>query len=55
MREGRAVSVENVWAVEVSAERFAYELKRPNRHFRVEFDMTAPVAAPPPPWGADGS
>ena len=22
---------------------FAYELRRPNRHFRVEFDLTKPV------------
>ena len=53
LREGRAVSVVNVWAVEIDAARFAYELRRPNRHFRVEFDLTAPVANPPPPWGAD--
>lgn len=47
-------SVANVWAVEVHPGRtFAYELRRPNRHFCVEFDLTAPVAAPPPPWGAD--
>jgi len=47
-------SVENVWAVEVQPGRvFAYELRRPNRHFRVEFDLTRPVPAPPPPWGAD--
>ncbi|MGE3929284.1 MAG: hypothetical protein AB7G05_03920, partial [Hyphomonadaceae bacterium] len=36
-------SVENIWAVEVRPGRqFAYELRRPNRHFRVEFDLTAP-------------
>lgn len=47
-------SVTNVWAVEVHPGRmFAYELRRPNRHFRVEFDLAQPVAAPPPPWGAD--
>jgi hypothetical protein len=47
-------SVTNVWAVEVHPGRtFAYELRRPNRHFRVEFDLAAPVEAPPPPWGAD--
>jgi len=46
-------STTNVWAVEVHPGRtFVYELRRPNRHFRVEFDLTAPVAAPPPPWGA---
>lgn len=47
-------STANVWAVEVHPGRtFAYELRRPNRHFRVEFDLTRPVAAPPAPWGAD--
>lgn len=46
-------SVENVWAVEIHPGRmFAYELRRPNRHFRVEFDLTRPVPIPPPPWGA---
>ncbi len=53
LREGRAVSVDNVWAIEIDERVFAYELVRPNRHFRVEFDLTAPVAAPPPPWGAE--
>ncbi|OGN50837.1 MAG: hypothetical protein A2352_04630 [Caulobacterales bacterium RIFOXYB1_FULL_67_16] len=40
-----AVSTTNVWAMEVHPDRmFAYELRRPNRHFRVEFDLTKPVA-----------
>lgn len=51
VREGRAVSVDNVWAVEINAENFAYELRRPNRHFRVEFDLTRPAPNPPAPWG----
>jgi hypothetical protein len=47
-------TVTKVWAGEVHPGRvFAYELRRPNRHFRVEFDLTRPVAAPPPPWGAE--
>lgn len=46
-------SATNVWAVEVQPGRvFAYELRRAGRHFRVEFDLTRPVAPPPPPWGA---
>ena len=50
---GLQVSVDNVWAIEVDPARlFAYELRRPNRHFRVEFDLTETVAAPPPPWGS---
>ncbi|WP_064748451.1 hypothetical protein [Lysobacter antibioticus] len=50
-RLGREVSLGNVWALEVAPQRFVYELARPGRLFRVEFDLSAPVAAPPPPWG----
>ena len=45
----------NVWTVEVvPGTRFAYALRREgtDRRFRVEFDLRAPVPAPPPPWGA---
>ena len=53
-------SVSNVWAMEITPPgqpdaHFAYELRRPQsadgRHFRVEFDLSKPVAVPPPPWG----
>lgn len=56
-------SVTNVWTVEADAvgtadARFAYQLKRTvaagapaDRLFRVEFDLTEPVAPPPAPWG----
>jgi hypothetical protein len=46
----------NVWTMEiVPAERFAYALRRvgTDRRFRVEFDLSRPVAPPPPPWGAE--
>lgn len=47
-------STANVWAMEVWGSRlFAYELRRPSRFFRVEFDLSRPVATPPTPWGAD--
>jgi hypothetical protein len=59
LREDRAVSVSNTWALELQPGRaFAYDLSRPasgpnlERHFRAEFDLTTPVPAPPPPWGA---
>ncbi|WP_133366626.1 hypothetical protein [Qipengyuania sediminis] len=60
-REGRAVSLTNVWWVEVDragtpGAAFAYRLRReaPNaRDFRVAFDLTRPVPAPPAPWGYD--
>jgi hypothetical protein len=45
----------NVWTIDVTpGERFAYGLRREGteRRFRAEFDLTRPVAAPPPPWGA---
>lgn len=39
-----AVSTTNVWAVEVHPGRiYAYELRRANRHLRVEFDLTQPL------------
>lgn len=53
VREGNAAGVANVWAIEVHPGRmFAYALRRPDRFFRAEFDLTRPVPAPPPPWGA---
>ena len=52
IREGNTAGANNIWAVEVDPGRtFAYELRRPNRFFRVEFDLTKPVPAPPAPWG----
>ncbi len=50
---GLAVSNDNTWAIEVDPGHvFAYELKRPNRYFRVEFDLAHPLPeSPPPPWG----
>lgn len=56
-REGLAVSVINVWAVEVDDSVFAYELRRPEgeseRFFRVEFDLTEAVEPPSPAWGSE--
>ncbi|HYG47180.1 MAG TPA: hypothetical protein VD846_04475 [Allosphingosinicella sp.] len=51
-RENIPASATNVWAMEVDGRTFAYELRRPGRFFRVEFDLTHPVAPPPAPWGA---
>jgi hypothetical protein len=54
-RQGLKASVGNTWAMEIDPkERFVYELARPGRLFRVEFDLTTPVPPPPPPWGAPG-
>lgn len=47
-------SVTNIWAIELMpGERFTYELSRPNRLLRATFDLTRPISAPPPPWGAE--
>ena len=53
-RAGLAGSVRNTWAMEVEpGRRFVYELSRPDgRLFRVEFDLSQPIATPPPPWGS---
>ena len=53
---GLTASVTNVWRVEVDPAgtadgRYAYQLQREGRLFRVEFDLTRPVPAPPAPWG----
>jgi hypothetical protein len=42
--KGNPASVTNVWAMEATQTQFAYELRRPERFFRVEFDLANPVA-----------
>lgn len=42
--KGNPASVTNVWAMEATQTLFAYELRRPGRFFRVEFDLSAPIA-----------
>ena len=53
--EGIPQSKDNIWAIEVrpSHSLFAYEMARPNRFFRIEFDTSKPVETPPAPWGAE--
>lgn len=58
-REGLTGSVTNVWQVSIDAAgtpgaAYTYQLSRqpPNaRMFRVSFDLTRPIPAPPAPWG----
>lgn len=46
IREGREVSTTNVWAFEIKpGATFTYELARPSRLFRVEFDSSKAIAA----------
>jgi hypothetical protein len=43
-KEGRTVSNTNVWAFEIApGQTLTYELARPNRLFRVAFDVANPV------------
>ena len=45
----------NVWTLEIRpGEMFVYALRRAGaeRRFRVEFDLSQPIPAPPPPWGS---
>ena len=52
IRENIPASTTNVWAFEIEPGRmFAYELRRPGRFFRVEFDLGRAVPAPGPAWG----
>lgn len=63
-QEGLDASVHNVWSVEVDgvdadAPTYAYQLQRTveggaaeERLFRVEFDLSAEVEAPPAAWGS---
>lgn len=50
--QGIPASTANTWSVDVEKDIFAYQMARPNRLFRVEFDLSAPVETPPAPWGA---
>ncbi len=49
-REGLDVSTTNIWAIEITPKIYVYELRREGRHFRVEFDLNAPIPTPLPPW-----
>ena len=51
--EGIPDSRQNTWVVELKPKEnlFAYQMSRPNRFFRIEFDLSAPVELPPPAWG----
>lgn len=40
----------NIWTMSVDDRTFVYALRRANRRFRVEFDLTNEVEAPPAPW-----
>lgn len=49
--QGIPQSNTNIWQMFIYPERFTYRLIREGREFRVDFDLTQPVALPPTPWG----
>lgn len=47
VKEGLPASADNVWIVELEPDRvLRYSLVRPGREFRMEFDLSRPVAPP---------
>jgi len=44
-------SVGNTWQMYIYPDRFTYRLIRQGREFRVDFDLTQAIEAPPAPWG----
>ena len=50
-RLGNPQSNGNTWQMYIYPERFTYRMVREGREFRVDFDLTKPVAPPPAPWG----
>lgn len=48
---GLTQSITNVWHMYIEPNTFTYRLTRENRDFRVDFDLTKPVALPPTPSG----
>ncbi len=51
VQENIEVSTQNTWRVEIEpGEVFTYQMSRPERLFRVEFDLTTPIDPPPPTW-----
>ncbi|WP_394205533.1 hypothetical protein [Shewanella waksmanii] len=48
---GLNVSITNIWHMYIKPNEFTYRLTRENRDFRVDFDLSKPVALPPVPWG----
>lgn len=50
-KQGIPQSMGNTWHMYVTENQFTYRLTREGREFRVDFDLTKPIAAPDAPWG----
>jgi len=47
---GNTRSPDNIWSMAVKGTTFTYGLVRPDLDFMAAFDLTKPVATPPPAW-----
>ena len=55
IKGGIPQSIDNTWHMYIyPGKTFTYRLTREGREFRVDFDLTKPVAPPPAPWGYEG-
>jgi len=51
--QGLSASTVNIWSIDIDDANFTYQMRRPNRLFRVEFDLSKPLDnVPPAPWGS---
>jgi hypothetical protein len=50
-RLGNPQSNSNIWQMYIYPTTFSYRMIREGREFRVDFDLTRPVAIPTAPWG----
>ena len=50
-QQGLPQSTTNTWQVYIYPDMFSYRLVREGREFRVDFDLTKPIAVPAAPWG----
>ncbi|PCJ32781.1 MAG: hypothetical protein COA93_08965, partial [Alphaproteobacteria bacterium] len=42
----------NIWSISIiEGQSISYELRRPGREFRIDFDLNSPVENPPAAWG----
>ncbi|MFT5840650.1 MAG: hypothetical protein ACI9UT_003163 [Flavobacteriales bacterium] len=50
-QQGLPQSITNTWQIYIYPDMFSYRLVREGREFRVDFDLTKPIAVPAAPWG----
>ncbi|MEW6998348.1 hypothetical protein AADZ86_11635 [Colwelliaceae bacterium BS250] len=51
VQQGIPQSMGNTWQMYIYPGQFTYRMVREGREFRVDFDLTKPIAVPSAPWG----